>query len=669
MIGWIITSIICLTILGVFTFFSKKVNSAKKILLNNLHTEYDNFISIFSIQDRYGHIKTYNNKSLISKDFIEYIYDTGSYTINYKWVSGLLTGLGIFGTFLGITVGLIYTPQIDNIQETQNFISTLLGGMRTAFITSLFGIGFSLVFSSIHETVNKKIDTSLENQYKLFLSKWIVEKAEFYLRDQSNNMEELKEITNTFSEASKKMNSVLNSEELGKVISESLTQVIQQQLRPSFDSIAETSKDLKKTNEGLAVYIQNDLPKIFTSLESALNSANTAITSTNQVITETNRSMELTRAMLEKQNENFASLDNLLTNYVTRLETVLKTQSDLFVEQMKKIAGTAIKLLNTTEEKVTKAIDESNQKMKDTMDGLNKILQEQNNRFQETSNASIQLLKDTGEQVRRTIEESNSTIKDTMNNLNVILYDQDKRFKETAQASISLLNTTGEQVRNTIDTSNQNIQSTLKGVNDALVQTSARVQDELSKFREEYAKSLDSYIEKQKEVLKETLTKHTEKLKDVALSLGNELEKDYQRRKEISKDTLDTIQSIKEVMELQKVVDSSVREHLHSLVEKTIHVYKAGNELVEKTIETYKHGNEENKKLLVSMNETHKETIEKMNQSNQDMLIKFDEVLKNKYKDLNKYTEEQSQYMSKIIGYFSSIVESIQVKSVNYDHD
>lgn len=60
----------------------------------------------------------------------------------------LLTTIGILGTFSGIFLGL---QEIDlgNIGETQQLISAsqnLLAGMKTAFVTSLFGMGAAIFF-------------------------------------------------------------------------------------------------------------------------------------------------------------------------------------------------------------------------------------------------------------------------------------------------------------------------------------------------------------------------------------------------------------------------------------------------------------------------------------------------------------------------------------------
>lgn len=57
-------------------------------------------------------------------------------------VPTMLTTMGVFGTFFGIVLGLLEFDQGD----IQASIPPLLAGLKTAFITSLIGIAFSLLF-------------------------------------------------------------------------------------------------------------------------------------------------------------------------------------------------------------------------------------------------------------------------------------------------------------------------------------------------------------------------------------------------------------------------------------------------------------------------------------------------------------------------------------------
>lgn len=59
----------------------------------------------------------------------------------------LMTSLGILGTFVGIVIGLL---EFD-VSSIDTSISTLLEGMKTAFITSLVGMAFSIAFKLLDD--------------------------------------------------------------------------------------------------------------------------------------------------------------------------------------------------------------------------------------------------------------------------------------------------------------------------------------------------------------------------------------------------------------------------------------------------------------------------------------------------------------------------------------
>ncbi|WP_432459460.1 hypothetical protein [Agarivorans sp. QJM3NY_25] len=62
-----------------------------------------------------------------------------------QYAPTLLTTMGIFGTFLGIVLGLLEFNQLD----IEASIPPLLEGLKTAFITSLAGILLSLIFKTL----------------------------------------------------------------------------------------------------------------------------------------------------------------------------------------------------------------------------------------------------------------------------------------------------------------------------------------------------------------------------------------------------------------------------------------------------------------------------------------------------------------------------------------
>ena len=67
-------------------------------------------------------------------------------------VSATMSGLGILGTFLGLTLGMIHFSGNDIFTISDN-IGPLLEGMKVAFHTSVYGIFFSLVFNFVYRSI------------------------------------------------------------------------------------------------------------------------------------------------------------------------------------------------------------------------------------------------------------------------------------------------------------------------------------------------------------------------------------------------------------------------------------------------------------------------------------------------------------------------------------
>ena len=63
-----------------------------------------------------------------------------------------MTGLGILGTFIGLSIGL-QAFNTGSAEEITNSIGPLMDGIKVAFHTSIYGMIFSLTFNLIFKTV------------------------------------------------------------------------------------------------------------------------------------------------------------------------------------------------------------------------------------------------------------------------------------------------------------------------------------------------------------------------------------------------------------------------------------------------------------------------------------------------------------------------------------
>ena len=88
-------------------------------------------------------IEDYINEELLER--------VGSNYFN-SGISGTMTGLGILGTFIGLSLGL-GSFSGDDIYTISDNVGPLLSGMKVAFHTSVYGIIFSLIFNFVYRSI------------------------------------------------------------------------------------------------------------------------------------------------------------------------------------------------------------------------------------------------------------------------------------------------------------------------------------------------------------------------------------------------------------------------------------------------------------------------------------------------------------------------------------
>ncbi len=96
--------------------------------------------------------KGYSESCRIEEYINEDLLDRVASTHYNSAISGTLTGLGILGTFLGLSMGLASFNGNDIYTISDN-VGPLLDGMKVAFHTSVYGIFFSLVFNFIYRCI------------------------------------------------------------------------------------------------------------------------------------------------------------------------------------------------------------------------------------------------------------------------------------------------------------------------------------------------------------------------------------------------------------------------------------------------------------------------------------------------------------------------------------
>ena len=239
----------------------------------------------------------------------------------FHGMPGIFTGVGLLGTFLGLTVGL-KGIDFSNIETMKSGIEGLLKGTTTAFWTSVVGLIGALVFTTLcnnhfSRPYNRARAGLIDQLNVLFPAKSIEEflsKQAEQAEEQTNAIRELNgDLVGQLGELFEKLIQSIDvslKNNLAESFSHTLEPVFQN-LNQSIDKLGSSAGDtLSKSIEqgagdqiqGLAVTLQDFQGKMGTMMEVSerLNTENTARiqNSVAQMVTKLNEAMD---ANIEKQ--------------------------------------------------------------------------------------------------------------------------------------------------------------------------------------------------------------------------------------------------------------------------------------------------------------------------------------------------------------------------------
>ncbi len=501
----------------------------------------------------------------------------------FRAMPGIFTGLGLLGTFAGITVG-ISGIDLGNVETMESGIEVLLSGTKTAFLTSVVGLilalGYNLLDNWIYRPYTKKLATLIDQLNTLFPSKSLEE----FL---SNQAEQAEEQTDAMRE--------LNGELVGRLedmfvklsqsidvalknnLTESFTNSLEpvfQDLNQSIDKLGSSAGDtLSKSIEqgagdqiqGLAVTLQDFQGKISNMMEVSerLNAENTARLqgSVEMMVTKLNEAMD---ANIQKQATTSDASQAAMKQLVEEMNTNLKAALDQMVEAGR-TANQA--LLQTTEatkgtiQEITDTMSQSTRTQRDEM------IQVTANMKESVLEVLKQLQTDMQER-NRTMDSYMSGLKEMLGHNREIMASAGKTADKFAQASTPMqkvADTLGSQLNLVVSASNQfnshvdqNVQklvlasqssqkdlelirdsmSTMRSAWENYQQTFQGVSREMREATDTLARTLEQYNTSTSKWLSETLGQYDKSIKEAMDSVSI-----------INKSLSDSIQDLSDAMD------------------------------------------------------------------------------------------------------------------------
>lgn len=332
-------------------------------------------------------------------------------------VPGILTALGILGTFIGLQDG-ISKLTLDNPELIEESIKNLTDGMSLAFISSIVGIVMSMIWSYLDRSKYKTYVQYLDKFYLAFNEKFRVFTSEYYLNEifelQRESTEAIKHVATDIS-----LNLIeLVDSSLIPGIESSMTQVINESIVPNinhinhaFENFANSSTDNQIAT--LNTMINNFNKQLNETVSISFNELENTIKEFTEWHKETKVSLE---SLIEKIKESSLNYSELNSNS----EAIILKFNQLF-DQISKINQELGSKMDTIKD-TTIALQEISTSNAKTTAEVNRIQKKSIKSYAKVGN-SVQLLKEDLERTWHNLESITIALNESTSNFSNNLKD------------------------------------------------------------------------------------------------------------------------------------------------------------------------------------------------------------------------------------------------------
>ena len=524
-------------------------------------------------------------------------------TSPYRFVPALLTTIGVAGTFLGITYGLADFNTKGTSDQMIASAANLLAGMKTAFYTSLGGLGSGAVFMLLLSTQQKQRAREYQDCYSELDELAISHSATTLLHGlQPENQERLAEQQLKAAESMNRTNEQLantigtlgaslqelSADNLANTISGAIEKVVQDELAPPMAKIPEVIEDLKPiqasldemlknfTSEQIAEHLTSAVGEVVKSeIKPPLEQLPVAITELKQI--KEDQGQQLIELLTS------AIRDEIVQPVMAQTQTVSDSvnQTTQSVDLLSQNVNNMIERLTETTGTLNEFQRDTLTKLQDFAESLKEIL--------------TQFKDDTEGTLDRVGTEINNALATAIEGMTLQREAFETSATKAAEAFVeqnATLSKVGEETSALMSDAKTNLLEGLGGIDEKVKLMSDAVQTELERFRIEYQDNLTSFFKQQETLLEETLGAQREGLAGVVSDFRSAFEDEFEKRKEqyavigkIHEDLSETIKTVQELMEAVGWTNSAIFNQLETTA-KTVGVQASKLELAYEKAQT-----------------------------------------------------------------------------------
>ena len=372
--------------------------------------------------------------------------------------AGTLVGLGLLGTFLGLTLG-IKDFDSSSTQNIQKSIQLLLSGMGTAFITSLVGMLLSMIYSFCDKYWRNRLSKHLHVLTKKLDSLYYIDDRTL---DDLNEQALAKSIASTMKEVVEhEMRSVVNAlnEKLTYNNESGEATTIANAIREILKENQEQSKALKSFSTALAIEMNNGFDEVKNSMSEMMKEFSSGLSgsATNELETLAHQLGTAAQSMADFPN-NMAHISSTLQ---VMIEEVKNTVSEIS-QTSANANSTAMQQMQEQITFATSAISAAIAEVKDVMSGISQSSQEQSNQMvSKLADAAEKMgtfLSGTISTLSSSVQQSVKSITDDVNNKQADLIalqedttSQTKKLLETFNTGLDRLEKMNEYITGTMN--------------------------------------------------------------------------------------------------------------------------------------------------------------------------------------------------------------------------